>query len=415
MTDRDIERRFKEAVDSAAPDILNQLLLELPVQESPEEKIIDIDSARNRKKGRFSRYFATLAAALVLAVGIFGFTRYLSYNRVDSLVGLDVNPSIELALNSRERVVSVTALNADGETIIDGMDLRGTDLDVAVNALIGSMLTNGYISDLANSVLVTVSNDDPAAAADLQQRISTEIESLLSVTSSGGAVLSQTVTADQNLSDISSQYGISQGKAALIEEILAGSVTYTVDELAAMSINELALLISNPSITTDGVSSTGQASDKAYIGSDAAAQAAYAHAGFAQEDVSGVEVEFDHEDGRMVYDVEFYAGGYEYEYEIDASTGEIVNYSAEDSDGWIPPEDTSQLPQDSQITSQQALDIALENAGLTREQVNVDKSELDWDDGVLTYEVEFYSDGYEYEYKIEASTGKILEQDRERD
>ncbi len=415
MTDRDVELRFKEAVDSATPDILSQILLELPAQERPEEKVIDIDSLRPRKKKRFGRYFTTLAAALVLAVGIFGFTRYMAYNRVDSLVGLDVNPSIELALNSRERVVSVTALNADGESIIDGMDLRGTDLDVAVNALIGSMLTNGYISDLANSVLVTVSNDDPAAAADLQQRISAEIESLLSVTSSGGAVLSQTVTEDQNISDISSQYGISQGKAALIEEILAGSVTYTVDELASMSINELALLLSNPSISTQGVSSTGQASDKAYIGADAAAQVAYAHAEITQTDVNGLEVEFDHEDGRMVYDVEFYAGGYEYEYEIDASTGEVVSYSVENSGGWVPHEDMSQLPQDGQITSQQALDIALESAGLSREQVNVDKSELDWDDGILTYEVEFYADGYEYEYKIDAYTGGILEQDKEWD
>ena len=70
MTDRDVELRFKEAVDSATPDILSQILLELPAQERPEEKGIDIDSLRPRKKKRFGRYFTTLAAALVLGEGM---------------------------------------------------------------------------------------------------------------------------------------------------------------------------------------------------------------------------------------------------------------------------------------------------------------------------------------------------------
>ena len=424
MTDRDIEVRFAKAVKSAAPDILDELLAHLPPQDQAggagsqgDGKVIDIDTVK-KKKPRWGRYFATLAAALILAVGLFTFSRYRAYATVDSLIGLDVNPSVELGINKMERVVYASALNADGEAIIGGMDLRGTDLDVAVNALIGSMLTNGYITDLANSVLVSVANDDPAAAAELQQRVSAEIESLLSVTSSGGAVLSQTVTSGGSLEDIASQYGISQGKAALIEEILASSVTYTSQELAAMSINELALLLSNPSIAVEGVQSTGQASDKAYIGSDMAAQAAFDHAGVTQADVMGLEVEFDHDDGIMVYDVEFYAGGSEYEYEIDASTGAIVEYSSEAGHDWTPPSQDAaqgQTSQEWQLTPQEALDIALQHAGISRESADVDKSELDWDDGVLTYEVEFKSGGYEYEYVIDAASGAVLEHDREWD
>lgn len=413
MTDREVEQRFAKAVESSAPDTLEELLSELPPQQERESgKVVDIDSARPKKR-RWTKYIASLAAAAVIAVGIFGFSRYAAYNRVDSLVGLDVNPSIELGLNSSQRVVQVNALNADGETIIGDMDLIGTDLDVAVNALIGSMLTNGYISDLANSVLVTVANDDPEAAAQLQQRVSAEIESLLAVTSSGGAVLSQTMTSDQSLEDISSQYGISQGKAALIQEIMAVSVTYTVDELAAMSINELALLLSNPAVSVQGVSSTGQASDKAYIGSEAAAQAAYGHAGVQASDVQGLEVEFDHDDGRMVYDVEFYSSGYEYDYEVDASTGEVINYEVEGGHSWSPPSEESS--ESAQLTSHEALSIALDAAGISQSEANVEKSELDWDDGVLTYEVEFTCGGYEYEFKIDASTGAILEQDRDED
>ena len=41
------------------------------------------------------------------------------------------------------------------------------------------------------------------------------------------------------------------------------------------------------------------------------------------------EVDFDYEDGRMVYELEFYASGAEYEYDIDASTGAVVKFSQE--------------------------------------------------------------------------------------
>ena len=58
------------------------------------------------------------------------------------------------------------------------MDLKGVDLDVAVNAIIGSMLKNGYIDELRNSVLVSVENDDAAKGAALQERLTAEIEQL---------------------------------------------------------------------------------------------------------------------------------------------------------------------------------------------------------------------------------------------
>ena len=64
---------------------------------------------------------------------------------MDSIVGLDVNPSVELSINRKERVLKADALNEDARTILQGMDLKGVELNVAVNAIVGSMVSNGYL------------------------------------------------------------------------------------------------------------------------------------------------------------------------------------------------------------------------------------------------------------------------------
>lgn len=69
---------------------------------------------------------------------------------------MDVNPSIELKIDSNNRVIKVVANNADAETILQSMDITGSTLDTAVYAIIGSMTTHGYLTDATNSVLVSV-------------------------------------------------------------------------------------------------------------------------------------------------------------------------------------------------------------------------------------------------------------------
>ena len=75
----------------------------------------------------------------------------------------------------------------------------------------------------------------------------------------------------------------------------------------------------------------GKANTGDYVGYEAALDTALKDAGFDKSQVTGTEVEMDCENGVIVYEVEFKNGGIEYEYEIDASTGRIVN-SRQDAD-----------------------------------------------------------------------------------
>ena len=427
MTNHDVESKIKQAFENATPDLLDAIL-----QKSQQQKGKVIYMEQKKNKTAPIRRITAIAAALVLCIG--GFAGYSAYANlaVDSVIELDVNPSIQLEVNSKERVIAVSPLNEDAKIVVGDMDFKGSDVDVAVNALIGSMLRNGYINDMANSILLSVNNDDPAKGAELQSRLSEEINTLLQTDTFEGAVLSQNITADQELDALAQQHGITAGKAKLVQQITAQNAMHTFEELAPLSINELNLLSSGAGL--ENVNSVGSASDKAYIGEAEAKAAAVAHAGVKEAEITRYEVEMDYERGTMVYEIEFHHNGREYDYDIDAVTGEVLWSESERDDDYRsakqPQNSQNQQPQEQQNAQQQskpapaedgyigkeaAKAAALAHAGLSEAQVSRMKCELDREDGRVVYEIEFKCDGMEYEYEIDASSGSVLKYDKERD
>ena len=351
---------------------------------------------------------AAVAACAILAVGALGIIRASAAHQPAAVVALDVNPSILLTIDGGERVLKVEAKNDDARRVIDGMDLTGVPLNVAVNALIGSLLQNGYISELANSILVSVEGGDQQRAAALQERLTREIDELLAGFGVQGAVLSQTLGADDELDALAAAYDISRGKAALIQELLAQNPMLRAEDLAGLTINALGLLLSEAQ-PAGGVSLTGTASESGYIGADAAAAAAYAHAGVAQADAQLISVEMDVEAGRMVYEVEFLSGGLAYEYDVDAVSGEIVKSSSEDRGAL-----TAGAADGADIGSDAALAAALAHAGVTQAQASGIRVDRDREDGRLVYDIDFISGELEYDYEIDAATGAVIKQSREQ-
>lgn len=69
-----------------------------------------------------------------------------------------------------------------------------------------------------------------------------------------------------------------------------------------------------------------------YIGEEAAKKAALSHAGFDESAVTNLKVELDTDDGTVHYDVDFKQGGMEYDYDINATTGEIMKSKSEVDD-----------------------------------------------------------------------------------
>lgn len=115
----------------------------------------------------------------------------------------------------------------------------------------------------------------------------------------------------------------------------------------------------------------------------------------------------------MVYEVEFELGTTEYEYDVNAATGEIVWYE-KDSGGKLEQGGSAIDGKDS-VGKDKAVQTALKHAGLTSSQVTQLEAKLDRDGGKLVYEIEFRSGNYEYEYEIDASNGSIIKSEKDLD
>lgn len=407
MTNHEIEGRIRRAFGHEAPDALPGIL-----SDCEKRKGTVMVMEKKKRNPWVARTVGIAAAVAVCVMGGLGFHLYGSRFAVASTVSLDVNPSIEIRVNSKEHVLKVEPRNEDGRKVVGDMDFSGSSLDVTVNALIGSMLRNGYLNENANSILISVDTRDAAKGAALREKLALEVDSLLQTDSFSGAVLSQTVTADTALQQLAEKYGISQGKAQLIQEIAAGNPTCSIDTLARLSIHELNLLMAN-NVRAENVASSGTASDKAYIGAEKATSLALEHANVAADLAVVREAKLDTEDGTLVYEIEFEAGGYEYEYDINAITGAVVKFEKEYDDDARQPDPDSTPGSD--IGEAKAREAALAHAGVAEADIRDYKIERDTDDGVLLYEIGFKAGGYEYEYDIDAATGSILKFDKEAD
>jgi peptidase propeptide and YPEB domain protein len=153
------------------------------------------------------------------------------------------------------------------------------------------------------------------------------------------------------------------------------------------------------------------------ITADEAKNIALAHAKLAQKDVTFVKAELETDNNRLIYDVDFYSGNIEYDYDIDAVTGEIISSDLDIENYNIPAQTTAAQQETAapaaDIGVERAKEIALAHAGLSNDKVSFVKAQLDNEDGVKVYDVEFYSGNVEYDYEISVADGTIISADQD--
>ncbi len=398
MTERELQERLKSALDHAAPDDLDAVLSRCGAEKG---NVIDLNgttAARRRKRPRARSLIAACLALALLGGG--GGAFYQRAYAVASVVSLDVNPSIELKVNRSEKVLSCAGLNAEAAAVLadmdGGRDLKGAKLDVAVNAIVGALVRNGYLDRLDSAILISVEDRDTARGARLQQELVASVDGVLQSAENTASVLSQNVAADAGLNSRAQKNNISTGKAHLIDRTLALNGDLSFDELAALSVEELRDLLQ-----------TGAPGMP--IGQDAALRAALDFAGLSETDCTAYEVDPELDERTPCYEVELFVNGRETEYGVDAYTSQVIRGEP------LPAVTAPALPRSDTpaVTEADAEALALADAGLQDADAITTRS--DYDDGRLRYEVTFFAGGCAYEYEIDAATGTIVGSDRDRD
>ena len=199
-----------------------------------------------------------------------------------------------------------------------------------------------------------------------------------------------------------------------------GTTNHAANNTSATAVDNTAVINGKQSKDNSGADTGNQntgnsVADTTDIGSDTASQIALEAAGFTEADVTGLLVKSDYDDGRMVYEIEFWYDNTEYDYEILASNGEILSSGQDVSDNRQGHHDTqnNQTGQgNTQISLEDAKKLALDRVpGATEQNMKI---ELDYDDGYYKYEGEIIYDQKEYEFEIDANTGTFLEWSEER-
>ena len=401
MTNEKMEQRLAAALEKTAPDDVSGVLSRC---EARKGTVINMETKKTTKR-RWTSLIAACLAVMLLGGGLF----YQRANAVASVVSLDVNPSIELKVNRSEEVLVCTPLNEDAKAILadmsNGADLKGAKLDVAVNAIVGSLVRNGYLDSISSAIMISVEDKDAARAEKLQRELTSAVDGVLQTSEAKAAVLTQTLTQDAAREQQARENNISTGKAALVNRVLTLNPSLKFDALAKLSVEELKDL--------------AEAGAPAMpIGKDAAACAAEQYAGTTALDSVTAEVDPELDESPAHYEVELHTAWGEFEYLVDAYTGKVLSGQKDLLAAASTPNETAKPSAPSggaDIGYAKAKSIALNHAGVSENKAYDMEIELDDEDGTLVYEVEFKFGGMEYSYEINAATGAVLKHEAEID
>ena len=402
MTNEKMEQRLAAALEKTAPDDMSGVLSRC---EARKGTVISMTTKKTANRKWATLVAACLAVMLLCGGGVF----YQRAHAVASVVSLDVNPSIELKVSRNEKVLVCTPLNEDAKAILadmsNGADLKGAKLDVAVNAIVGSLVRNGYLDSISSAIMISVEDKDTVRAEKLQRELTSTVDGVLQTSEAKAAVLTQTLTQDAARKQQARENSISTGKAALVNRVLAINPALKFDALAKLSVEEL------KDLAEAGAPAMPIGTDKAM---DIAA-AAFAKASTAKIAYSEVDPELD--ESLAHYEVEIRSQtGEEFEYKVDAYTGAILESKREAADGTeVPVVQPSKPAAPGDIGYAKAKSVALNHAGVSESKAYDMDIELDDEDGTLVYEVEFKSGNMEYSYEINAATGASLKHEAELD
>ena len=402
-----MEKELQEAVQNLIPNnLFTRITAELDSKEegAKMEKVLvrRIESKRSSLGLKTVMQLVAACVALVLVVG--GIFYYRGNLMVDSLVDLDVNPGIELLTNQKNRVLEAYATNGDGDKVLSGMDLQNVDLQVALNAIVGSMVQQGYMTKDTKGVLVTVQNKDQKKAETLRKLVVKEMEIALSTEDMNAAVFHQVISSqNNNASAFARKNNISLGKAVFVLNLANKARFLDAKELAKMKISEIAKLVADKNIDIRDIieydsddslwENIADAIEDINEGDDD-----YIVATTQQESTQAVQVQPTETQASVQTQAKSQA---QTQPQTHAQTKPQTKVQ------------TNAQPQTSgRISADKAKAIAFGHAGVSAGQVRELSVEYD-DDGV--YEIDFKVGNTEYDYEIGATDGSIRKADVEQD
>ena len=244
-----IKKSLNRAVDQLPQPSLQKIM------DTPVVKMEQMDTATRQEPWKNSwlhklcspaqvRHVAAVCGCLLFffAAGIGGVYSYENI-LVDSIVDMDVNPSFELKINKKDRVLSFTPLNEDAAQAAEGHTYKDWNVEDAVKDLYRIMEEKEYLTDDRRTVLISVENKNPNRVSQLQGQLSDCIRKTAEESKKTVRIVTQEKKKDQALNQTAQNYHISSGKLQFIRMMTAAYPDLDEETLSKMSMEELYRII----------------------------------------------------------------------------------------------------------------------------------------------------------------------------
>lgn len=350
MNNKKVNQHLKNALDQAPIHLLDQ------IKHKPVEKMQEHDYiTRQETKGKSRRYWKPFAilgsfAALFLFIALGSFFQNAS---VDSVIYFDINPSLEIAVDKDEQVISMKNLNQDGEPFVEKIDFKGQGLYQVMKQILDLLITEDYAVHLQQAMLISVKNNDVQLSQNQSKKLSDLIHDHLKEQNMNPVVMRQSITESHTIEQYANTYDLSIGKMTFIRNLMLLHPEFEVEQLVGLSLEELVSLSAGSKLdlksiieadehfdeiypqdapqtqTQDNQSAEPAPSPQSLIGREEALEIAFELIG-GQGTVEEFELEED--DERYIYEIEIIRNGNEYEIEMDAHTGRILEFEADEDE-----------------------------------------------------------------------------------
>ncbi|MFU8792847.1 MAG: hypothetical protein ACNA7K_02380 [Acholeplasmataceae bacterium] len=161
----------------------------------------------------------------------------------DAYVTLDINPSIELVVSPREKVIYAGALNEDGELLLAGLEIIGLDLEDALDLIIEEAIYLGFIDTTDEEINIEVStiSGKLEAGERIHERAKEHVNNAFIKRAMVGRANDKAF--DQEDVAEAETHGVTPGFLKLATSVLLIQDTYTLEELLEMTHEELTTML----------------------------------------------------------------------------------------------------------------------------------------------------------------------------
>ena len=213
-----LKKQLKSESKNFVPDIKTDLF-----------KTLGIEVNRGKKPYfNFKPYLVIISTVFILLVGLYFFLNQKSNDFSNTIITIDINPTVEIEVNEKNNVVNIRPLNLDAALLLEeNEDLINQDVYLTLDVIIEMASNAGYLTD---NVEINVVNERQKVEDSLGAKIKSHYQNHNNVTVS---------EATKDIKEKAKTYKVSVGKMKLIEELIKINPELTIDKAKKLSIKEL--------------------------------------------------------------------------------------------------------------------------------------------------------------------------------